>query len=88
MFTSPMHWQAFSCFPRTELPLTRMARASLNRTSSGFKALGQASERGKTVNDTISVMAPATRTTPFLIYLVYIVTLGHLQFGFHLVSLC
>ncbi|KIW36712.1 uncharacterized protein PV06_11121 [Exophiala oligosperma] len=61
-----------------------MARASLNRTSSGFKALGQASERGKTVNDTIPVMTPSTRTTPFLIYLVYIVTLGPLQFGFHL----
>ncbi|KAK4936513.1 Bifunctional purine biosynthesis protein PurH [Elasticomyces elasticus] len=62
-----------------------MDRAMLNRTSSGYKSLKQQ----KSVEDVAlepsdNLMASPARVTPFLIYLVSIVTLGPLLFGYHL----
>jgi len=64
-----------------------MDRAMLNRTSSGYKSLKQQ----KSIEDVAlepsdDLMAPPPRVTPFLIYLVFIITLGPLLFGYHLVS--
>jgi hypothetical protein len=63
-----------------------MDRASLNRTSSGYSSLKQASSRDYAASLSDSPMASSKRITPFLLYLVFIVTLGPLQFGYHLVS--
>ncbi len=67
-----------------------MNRAMLTRTGSGHRATKQAA-----LGDFIStdppkdLMAPPqfTGITPFLIYTAYIVTLGPLLFGYHLVRL-
>ncbi|KAJ9503504.1 Bifunctional purine biosynthesis protein PurH [Exophiala xenobiotica] len=61
-----------------------MDRASLNRTSSGYSSLKQASSRDYAASLSDSPMASSKRITPFLLYLVFIVTLGPLQFGYHL----
>ncbi len=63
-----------------------MDRALLNRTSSGYRSLKQASSSDYAASLSDSVMASSKRITPFLFYLVFIVTLGPLQFGYHLVS--
>lgn len=59
----------------------------LNRTSSGYKSLKQKSLGDVAIEPSDDLMAPPARTTPFLIYLAFIVTLGPLLFGYHLVSI-
>ncbi|KIW17740.1 hypothetical protein PV08_04935 [Exophiala spinifera] len=52
--------------------------------SSGDTFLKQTSQKGYAVLAPDGHMAPSRRITPFLLYLVFVVTLGPLQFGFHL----
>ncbi|KAJ9623727.1 Bifunctional purine biosynthesis protein PurH [Knufia peltigerae] len=61
-----------------------MDRVLLNRTSSGYKSLRQAPAKDYGLQGADSHMAPSRRITLFLIYLVFVVTLGPFQFGFHL----
>ena len=65
-----------------------MSRSMLTRTSSGYKAIKQAASAGfiSTYNPPdIMDSAKSEGTTPFLIYTVYVATLGPLLFGYHLV---
>ncbi len=62
----------------------------LTRTSSGYRAINQAASADLVPSDPPkSLMAPPQLSgiTPFLVYTVYIVTLGPLLFGYHLVRL-
>ena len=67
-----------------------MGRAMLTRTSSDCKAISQAASADLVPTDPPkSAMAPPQfiGITPYLIYTVYVVTLGPLLFGYHLVRL-
>lgn len=68
-----------------------MDRAILTRTSSGYSSLKRATSSETVVkmpSTTLHRVKTSNKSPPlFLIYLLFISTLGPLQFGYHLVSL-
>lgn len=67
-----------------------MDRAMLTRTSSGYKSLKRTPSSESGVKMPITAPEPVKAKSPqptfFLFFLLFVSTLGPLQFGYHLVS--
>jgi sugar porter (SP) family MFS transporter len=59
-------------------------RAGITRTVSGYRSLRETPSRNAVPEDYLTCIPKRSSITPYLIFVIFLVTLGPFQFGFHL----